>query len=249
MEFRAQKAACALAAAVWLAPAALAADLTYEVRHDHLHKGGAGTLTVGAAGLRFVEHEAEPRKHPHAWTWAYQDIQQLEVAPRRITVLTYRDNRWRLGADRQYRFELAAGGDFSAAYSMLEDRLDQRFVAALADCAAAPEWRIPVKRLRRFGGSGGELLVADDRIVYQGARPGESRTWRLADIDNIASSGPFDLTITTYERARTQYGSRKGFRFQLKEPLAEDRYNELWRAVNRAKGLPFLNSFTERKNP
>ena len=48
---------------------------------------------------------------------------------------------------------------------------------------------------------------------------GASRTWRYQDIENISSSGPFQLTITTFERAKTHYGDLKGFNFELKRPL------------------------------
>jgi hypothetical protein len=44
----------------------------------------------------------------------------------------------------------------------------------------------------------------------------------------------------TFERARTHYGNRKGFNFQLKQPLAEERYTQLWRRLNAEKGLKHL---------
>jgi hypothetical protein len=80
------------------------------------------------------------------------------------------------------------------------------------------------------------LIVGEDRIVFRSDRKGESRTWRYADIDNISTTGPFQLTVTTFERSRANYGNRKGFNFQLKEQLEETRYNELWRQLNRRKG-------------
>ncbi len=45
---------------------------------------------------------------------------------------------------------------------------------------------------------------------------------------NVSSSEALDLTITAHEGE---------FRFQLKEALAENRFDRLWRQVNRAKGL------------
>jgi len=58
--------------------------------------------------------------------------------------------------------------------------------------------------------------------------PGGSQTF-----ENIASAGPFDLTIVTRERE---------FRFQLKQALAESPYNELWRKLNRSRESAFLQS-------
>ena len=72
-----------------------------------------------------------------------------------------------------------------------------------------------------------------DRIVFASGRPDDSRTWRISDLENISSSGPFELTIVTFERARLDYGGRKQFNFRLKEALSEDKYNELWLEINR----------------
>jgi hypothetical protein len=43
----------------------------------------------------------------------------------------------------------------------------------------------------------------------------------------VSSSGPFQLTITTFE---------KQFDFQLKQPLSEARYNRLWLDIERKNG-------------
>lgn len=199
--------------------------LQYEARHDHLRKGGEGRLTVSAEGIAFEEQE----KPAHAWRWGWDDIQQLTVEPRRMTVLTYQDNRWRLGADREYRFELA-GGDFGEAHEVLKGRLDQRLVAAMTDEGEAL-WRLPAKHLLRFGGEHGALEARAEGLVFEARGKGESRTWRWRDIENVSRTGPFQLTVTTYERARGHYGNLKGFNFQLKQELDESRYDELWRRV------------------
>jgi hypothetical protein len=71
------------------------------------------------------------------------------------------------------------------------------------------------------------LAVAADSIAYTTPRKGESRTWRYQDIDSISSSGKFQLTINTLEKA---------FNFQLKQPITEARYNELWLQIERKNG-------------
>lgn len=115
---------------------------------------------------------------------------------------------------------------------MLKDRLDQRFIAELADAGVRPMWEIPVKHLGRISESQGLLIVGETRIVYQTARKDDARTWRYEDISNISTSGPFNLTLTTFERAKSHYGNRKDFNFQLKEPLDQRKYDELWRRLN-----------------
>jgi hypothetical protein len=75
-----------------------------------------------------------------------------------------------------------------------------------------------------------------------------SRTWLWSDLDNVARTGPAMLTVTTYERALADYGSLKSFAFQLREPLAEDRFHHLWLQVQRHHGLKLLSDDTERSN-
>lgn len=200
-----------------LAQAAAAQEFRYPARHHHLRKSGAGTLVIGAEGLSFAEARGD-----HRWTWKWQDVQRLDLAPRTLRVLTYRDNPWKLGADREYRFDLDSAQTFGDAYEFLKGRLDQRLVAELADPDAADGWSLPAKHLRRFGGTLGVLEAGAGRVVFKAEGKGESRTWRFADIANISRSGPFEFTLTSYE---------KTFNFQLREPLSEARYNELWRGI------------------
>jgi len=245
---RDRKGAVALYILLWLAPVLSAQqNFTYEVRHEHLRKGCTGTLRVSQRGVSYQEVSKKRKKHLHAWEWSYQDIQQLEVGPKELRVLTYKDNPWKLGADREYHFRVLGERQLLEVYALLKDRLDQRFVAALADQDLTPLWEVPVKHLGRISGSEGLLIAGRDRIVYMTARRGDSRTWRHQDIENISSSGPFQLTLTAYERARSHYGSLKGFNFQLKEPLTEDRYNDLWRRLNQEKGLRSLTLTSEQE--
>jgi hypothetical protein len=234
-----------------LTPAAFAQqEFQYEAWHGHSRPphikraGNLGTLTITNVGVSF-EETTKDGKNPHSWRWDYQDIQQLKIAPKSLTVLTYKDNKWKLGADREYEFDLVSDKTFEDAYNMLKKRLDQRFVAAIPDSLSAALWEIPVKHLLRFGGDEGVLQIGTDEVVYNSLKQGESRSWRYQDIENISSSGPFQLTVTTFEHAKTHYGSLKGFNFQLKHRLEETRYNDLWLRLNQSKGLKIVTSYKE----
>jgi hypothetical protein len=230
-----------IASFVMILAAALGQEpLRYEVRHDHWRKSCTGTLEAGPDGLSYTETSG--KKKEHVWKWSYQDIQQLELAGTRLTVVTYEDNRWKLGADREQQFDLR-GGDFLAAYRLLKDKLDQRLVAAIADDPMNLLWEVPVKLLGWTKGSEGVLKVGRERIVFETTKSLFSRTWRYEDIENLSSSGPFQLSLTTFERAKSHYGNLRGFNFQLKSRLPEDKYMELWRRLNQTKGLPVLTSF------
>jgi hypothetical protein len=252
VEFRIEKRTGAiLVSLVLLAPVSSAQGLTYDVWHGHsrpphiMKAGNMGKLAITEAGVSFEEtyKSGTHHKHPHAWRWDYQDIQQLKIGPKSLTVLTYKDNKWKLGADREYQFDLVTDKTFDDAWQLLKGRLDQRLVAAMPDHLSNILWEIPVKHLLRFGGTEGVLQVGPDAIVYQSADKADSRTWRYEDIEDIASSGPFGLTITTFERAKMHYGNLKGFNFELKQRLEESRYNELWLRLNQSKGLKILNSY------
>jgi hypothetical protein len=199
--------------------AALASATQFAVRHEHLRKGCAGVMTVDENGVRFTGAKK------HAWSWKYEDIQQLRLAPESIYILTYKDSKLRLGKDREYNFTGSIPAE--ELYALLKDRMDQRLVAAVGQAIGLPTWSLPVKHLRPIVGSEGTLEFGADAIVYSTPAKTESRTWRYSDIESIASSGPFQLTITTLE---------KGFNFQLKQPITEARYNQLWLQIEKTNG-------------
>ena len=247
MEFQAKKRVIAFVGGLLLSTAAFGQTFRYPVR-----KGGGltalpirGILTINQTGISFQETTEGGKAPEHSDTlhWNYPDIQQLKISAKSLSVLTYKDSKWKLGADRKYEFNLVSKTTFEKSYAFLKTRLDQRLVAEFAEHPGKVLWELPVKHLRRFGGDEGVLRVGTDAIVYSSHDEDASRTWRFRDIDNISSSGPFQLTITTFEKAKLDYGSRKQFNFQLKERLEEARYEDLWLRLNASKGLKLLESY------
>ena len=229
--------------------ASAAAELRFEVRHERALRDHSGILTIDDTGISYQrglagKQQKEPPKLESVH-FDYQDIQQLWLSPDKLVLVTYIDRKWFMGMDKEYEFFVVGGRSFAEAYTMLKNTLDQRFIAALADPEPAALWEIPVKLLGTVRGSEGILQVGPDRIIYKTDRKGHARTWRYQDIENISTSGPFQLTLTTYERAKTHYGSLMGFNFQLKQRLDEKRYQLLWMRLNQEKGLQFLTSQQE----
>ena len=218
MAFRIEAAARGLTLVLAAAALAAAQPLTLQVRH--------GALVFTDSGVRYQG------KHPHEWN--YPEIQRLGLMPNEITIRTYDDIRWQLGRDREYRFNRIAEGETAKLYPLLAARLDQRLVARIAIPLPSPLWQAPAKLLHRTGGANGELKIGSDRIVFDGK--GGSRTWRYSDIDNISSSGPFDLSLTSLDGES---------RLQLKQALSQDRYNDLWRRITEANGLKVFQSRME----
>jgi len=214
----------------FIAAAGVIQAQTFNLMHRHLHHDGSGTLTVTADGISFTE----TGKHAeHSRVWKYEQIQQLELSQESLRILTYEDQRYQLGRDRSYLFVDLPEGFTTRVYSMWRDKLDQRFIAALADNEMTTLAEFPAKLTSVLKGGEGILLLGDDRIVFRARKPGESRTWRFARIDNIASAGPFDFSIVSLEHHGAWNASGREFRFQLQRSMEEARFNELWRRVVR----------------
>lgn len=233
--------ACLTILAAVLIPAASAQTFTYEVRHRHVHGGAAATLRISPESLSFEDHNKNNKGDSREWK--YGEIQQLTIGVTEIRVLTYEDSKWKLGRDREYVFDRIPSDLAIEVYPMLSRILDQRFIAAVASPHSAAQWEIGAKLTRDLKGAMGRLIVSNDRIVFDTKKRSEARSWRIADVENVSSSGPFDLTITTGEKTGAFRGGHREFHFQLEEPLPEDRYNALWREVNRSKGLSLLSGF------
>jgi hypothetical protein len=207
-----------------------AAGAQFPMRHRHLRGGCEGTLEVGEAGVRF----AGPKGH--GWQWKLDQIRQLELAPDRIVVVSY-DNGRLPETERRYEFDGAVPA--TELYALLKDRMDQRLVAELPPPPGGAAWSLQVKHVGRAG-SLGTLELTPETIAYRTPAKDESRTWRYTDIANISSSGPFQLTITTFELAPAHYGGRRDFNFELQQPITEARYNRLWLQVEMKNGrIPY----------
>jgi hypothetical protein len=242
MAFRSKTQIGALLILAFGASLSAAEPLTFQVRHRHMRKGIEGKLRVADSGIVF-EEAGEHRAHSRVWQ--FDDIEQLTLSPDALRIVTYEDQRWEPGRDREFVFDRLPPDFAAKLYPIFSRRLDQRFVAALADVGVAPLWQAPAKLLHFTRGAQGAILAGADRVVFRTASPEQSRTWRIADIDMVSSSGPFDLTVTTFERGGN-YAGRKDFHFELKRPLTKAEYNGLWRKVNQAKGLRILNSSIEQ---
>ncbi len=232
MAFRTQT---GIGAALFLS-LALARAESIQVRHTHLRHGGAGRLEVTASGISFTE---EGKHREHSRSWKYEDIQELRLTTETLTVLTYEDQKWKLGRDREYLFDQLPDGFAARIFPEWRARLDQRFVAALPGMAPQVLWEIPAKLFGTIRGAQGRLKVTADGIEFETPEKGASRAWRDADIQSLASAGPFDLSIVTREHHGAVNGSGREFRFQLKQTLEERRYNQLWRRLNHS-GEPRL---------
>jgi hypothetical protein len=243
MAFRIEVRTGAIVLLTFLAMASAAPAATFDVWHRHWRKGAPGVLDAGPASITFEE---KGKKAAHSRAWKYEDIQQLTLSPGELKILTYEDQKWELARDREYVFERLPKDMATQLYPLLRQVMDQRFSANLADAEIRPLWSLPAKLTHGRGGTQGTLTVGEDRIVYQ-AEKGASHTWRYSDVDNVSRSGPFDLSLVTLEHEGWYHGSPTEFHFQLKGPLAEERYNDLWRRLNRSQGMQISEHDTTQR--
>jgi hypothetical protein len=233
---------------LWLSVAGQA-QFSYEVRQPRApQRDRVGKLVIDDKGVTFEETKRKPKHQPFRLNLTYVDVEQLAVSRDSLTVVSYADSKWKLGADRTYRFDRPKGATFEPVYEYLKNKLDQRFVAAIADSESrSAEWQIPAKHLRGAFGSQGVLVFGPDWIAFSTAAKERSRTWRYADIENVSSAGPYDFTITTFERSRIHYNGHRDFSFQLKERLDEAKYEQLWLRLNDGKQLNVLNLYKKER--
>ena len=238
MAFRSQKTIGALVVLLVCVSAATGEQTTIPVRHRHLRKGAMGEIRVGESSIKFQE---VGKKRKHSREWAYEDIQQLYAAPDSLRILTYEDVNWQLGRDHNYEFDQLPEGAAQRVLDAIRAHIDERrLVVALPDLKIVPLWQVKAKLVNGRSGSEGIVLVGDASIVYNSEEWNASRTWHFSQIENISSSGPFDLTVTTFERDGSRFADRRDFRFQLKTELLEERYNTLWRRLNESRHMHTL---------
>jgi hypothetical protein len=122
---------------------------------------------------------------------------------------------------------------------MLRIGLGVKYLAAFAPARGDAVWEIPVKLREFLGGSEGRLALRADSVTYYSPERGASRTWTLDDIESVSSGDRYEITLHTLERDGWTRGPRD-YRFQLKQPILERQYEQLWRALNKQKSISFL---------
>ncbi|MBL8177791.1 MAG: hypothetical protein JNK48_24145 [Bryobacterales bacterium] len=166
-----------------------------------------------------------------------------------MCIRLYRDRSvWKLGADEVYCFDRPKAGDFRALDGWLKGRLGERLASAVPRKAEDALWEMQVKHHRAMQGSQGVLRAGKDWMSYTTEAKDDSRFWRFEDIENISSTSPFELQITVYERSRYHHGGWRSFRFQLKERMSEERYQQLWKALEQGRQANILDSYSRKGN-
>ena len=198
----------------------LAEPFEFRVKHDHTLGSCDGKLI---ANEREIRYEATDGKHPQ--TWAYIDIQKLDVAsPTRLVLKTFESHSWkRLERDKVFEFSLLEGKLGPDQQEFLRAKLSRPMVARLVEKTASSTLLL-VRHRHRLGGCEGQLSVEQDRLMYLTDHSSDNRVWKLRDIETLGSPDPYHLRVTTYNET---------FTFDLKSPLDPKVYDSLWKKIYR----------------
>ena len=216
-----------LVSALFVAPAWPA---VFQVQHDHLFRSCRGELVFSDTT---VEYKTE--KTAHARVWKYEDIQQVEIAPGRITILTYDARKINLGADRSFHFKVLSGDVDDKFRREIENKLSRPLVSAVVPGKSEARYTLPVRHRRFLSDSQGILEIGDRYIIYRAETPEECRIWRYDELLSVGSTGPYQLRIGALEKTGGEYGEEKNYVFDLKRRLEPVEYDFIWEKINRPK--------------
>lgn len=216
----------------------------YSVRHHHTLKDCQGVLTISDAGVEYkTDHKNDSRK------WKFEEIRLLKVeSPTEISILTYEDQKRYIGKDRAFSFRLVEGkvsGDLSA---FVLARVKRPMVLAVLPPGSPdeekPAFEIPVKHLHTIEGAMGVLRIHADRIVFQAAKEGDSRLWRISDINRFAQPDRYRFQIIS--DVPMTGGPTEVYNFQLLNELPAGVYDYLWVRLHPSSYYPAVQAEMKR---
>ena len=206
----------------------LGAEVRLPVRHEHALKNCTGELVFTDKGIDYVAKNGK-----HARSWTYTDIQQLGLMDsKKVSIVTYEDNKLELGKDRRFHFVVTEGSIPDSLPGILQSRLSRPLVTGILPLALQSKYEIPVKHMHAWGGCQGILRISEDAISYETTNKEDARLWHYDAISSMGSTGPYQLRLTTMERTGSEISGEKNFIFDLKQRLEPNVYDFLWWKVN-----------------
>lgn len=206
---------------------AMAQEFRYRVEHDHTIGACKGELIISQAGVEY-----QTSKKEHTRKWSYTDIEMIKLrSPRKLEILTYESARMTLGRDRAFEFKVLDKEVTKEVSDFLLKRVERPLATTFVASEEKPQYAIPVRHRRSFGGDQGTLKVYADRVVYESQKPESSRYWRWSDIKSFSLIDRYEFSITTFEPKLG--GPTKTFNFDLKEQVNDEMYDYVWARVYR----------------
>ncbi len=195
----------------------------YAVKHHHIRKDCRGTLRITPDGVEYkTPNPKDSRK------WRFEEIRTLEVkSPTEISAITYEDQKRWFGKDKVFKFTLLDKKATPELSVFLLSRVKKPMeLAVVPEESSKPAFEIPVKHLHTVVGAMGVLQVYTDHVVFNSSKLGDSRFWRLADIERVSQPDRFRFQIVGY--VPKAGGPTAVYNFQLLEELPEAVVDYLW---------------------
>jgi hypothetical protein len=201
---------------------------TFEVEHNHFLRSCKGTLIFGDATVDYVTEHKE-----HARTWKYEEIQQMAIAPNRISILTFNSRKVEFGADQTFDFKVLSGKPNDGFRSEMEKKLARPLVSSILPEQHTARFLIPARHRMTWSSSQGILEFGEAYLVFRSGEKNASRVWRYDELMSMGSTGPFQLRIGVLQKTGGEYGEEKNYKFDLKRRLAPEEYDFIWEKINR----------------
>jgi hypothetical protein len=212
-----------------------AQNFEYAVRHHHILKDCRGSLKITDDGVEYrTTHAKDSRR------WRFDEIRTLEVkSPTEISVVTYEDQKRWAGKDKVFEFTLLDKKATPELSAFLLSHVKRPMeLALIPEVAEKPAFEIPVKHLRTISGALGVLRIYPDKVIYQSTAVGDSRYWRLEDIERFSQPDRFRFQIVSY--VPKAGGPTEAYNFQLMEDLPEGVYDYLWMRLHPSSYYPAI---------
>lgn len=212
----------------------------YSVRHQHIFKDCRGVLTISDAGVEYkTAHKNDSRK------WSFKEIRLLRVESLTgVSILTYEDQKRYIGKDRTFSFNLVEGKVSADLSAFLLARIKRPMVLAVLPPSSPdeekPAFEIPAKHLHTIEGAMGVLRIYTDRIIFQAVREGDSRFWRLSDINRFSQPDRYRFQIVS--DVPMAGGPTEVYNFQLLNELPAGVYDFLWVRLHPSTYYPALQA-------
>jgi len=202
---------------------ARAQTFEYSVKHHHTLKDCRGVLKVTPEGVEYAASKAKDSRK-----WKFENIRAFEVkSPTKISLVTYEDQKRWLGKDKVFEFTLTDNKATPELSAFLLSHVKRPLeIAVIPENAEKPAFEIPAKHLRTITGTQGVLQIYNDKVVYQTKTKGDSRYWRISDIQRFSQADRFRFQIVS--DLPKAGGPNEDYNFQLFEDLPAGVYDYLW---------------------
>ncbi len=186
-------------------------------------KEAEGKLTIGPNGVEYKSSKPKDSRK-----WRFEDIRVIEVkSPTKISLVTYEDQKRWMGKDKVFEFTLLDKTVDPELSAFLLSKVKRPMeLAIIPEDAEKPAFELPVKHLGTITGAMGVLRIYSDKVVFQSSKVGDSRYWRLADIERFSQPDRYRFQIVSY--LPKTGGPTEAYSFQLLEDLPEGVYDYLW---------------------